>query len=387
MKVTGVQVNICEAEEKYKGTNRMRKCPHGVPGPLKTFGLATIFTDEGINGFYQVRAKDAYLFVDFVKNFLLGTDPFEKDRILGRFRPVIRRGGEWFPFHGYPIRIVGYAECCLWDIIGKALDKPVYKILGQCREKVPAYASSKHIPTVKENIEHFKDCISQGFRAFKLHPPSTNWIDPEMRRKISWKIDLQVARELKKIAGDDVTLLYDPVNTYDREVALIVGKEIESLGFYVYEDPMPTSDIEGNAKLCAELKIPIMLGEQLDDLYKYAELVRSQATDVLRCVLERIGGITSAMKLAHLAELHAMKMEPHSFGTQATQFAHLQVMLAMENNDFFESPVPQGTFDTDVVKDTIRIDEEGFVHAPEKSGLGFEVDEKKLKERTVKIIR
>ena len=150
---------------------------------------------------------------------------------------------------------------------------------------------------------------------------------------------------------------------------------------------MPTSDIEGNAKLCADLKIPIMLGEQLDDLYKYTELIRGQATDILRCVLERIGGITSAMKLAHLAELHAMKMEPHSFGTQATQFAHLQVMLAMENNDFFESPVPQGTFDTDVIKDTIRIDKEGFVHAPEKTGLGFEVDEKKLKERTVKIIR
>jgi len=92
------------------------------------------------------------------------------------------------------------------------------------------------------------------------------------------------------------------------------------------------------------------------------------------------------MKLAHLAELHAMKMEPHSFGNQSTQFAHLQVMLAMENNDFFESPVPQGTFDTDVIEDTIRIDEEGFVHAPTKPGLGFEVNEENLKKRTVKVI-
>ncbi len=387
MKITGVQINICKAEERYKGIDRMRSCPHGVPGPLKNFALATIFTDEHINGYYQIRPRDAHEFVDFVKNFLVGADPFDKDQILGRFRPVIRRGGERFPFHGYPMRIIGYAECCLWDIIGKALEKPIYKILGQCRDKIPAYASSKHIPTVKENIEHYKDCISEGFRAFKLHPPSTNWIDPEMRRKISWKTDLKVIYELKKLVGDDVTLLFDPVNTYDREIALIVGKEIESLGFYVYEDPMPTSDIEGNAKLCADLRIPIMLGEQLDDLYKYAELVRSQATDVLRCVLERIGGITPAMKLAHLAELHAMKMEPHSFGTQATQFAHLQVMLAMENNDFFETPVPQGTFDTDVIKDVIRIDDEGFVHAPTKPGLGFDVDEKKLRERTVKIIR
>lgn len=387
MKITGVQVNICEAEERYKGLDRMRSCPHGVPGPLKRFALATIYTDEQINGYYQIRPGDARVFVEFMKSFLVGRDPFDKDQILGRFRPVIRRGGEWFPFHGYPVRIVGYAECCLWDIIGKTLDKPVYKILGQCREKIPAYASSKHIPTLKENIEHYRDCITDGFRAFKLHSPSTNWTDPEMRRKISWKVDLEVIRELSKLAGDDVTLLFDPVNTYDREVALTVGKEIESLGFYVYEDPMPTSDIEGNAKLCADLKIPIMLGEQLDDLYKYSELVTRRATDILRCVLERIGGISAAMKLAHLAELNAMKMEPHSFGTQATQFAHLQVMLAMENNDFFESPVPQGTFDTDVIKDVIRIDEEGFVHAPQKPGLGFEVVEKKLKERTIKIIK
>jgi len=149
---------------------------------------------------------------------------------------------------------------------------------------------------------------------------------------------------------------------------------------------MPTSDIEGNAKLCEDLEIPVMLGEQLDDLYRYTELINNRAADILRCILERVGGITSGMKLAHLAELHAMKMEPHSFGNQTTQFAHLQVMLAMENNDFYEAPVPQGTFDTDVIKDTIRIDEEGFVHAPTKPGLGFEIDEKILRKRTKSIL-
>jgi len=386
LKITGAKVNIFEPEELKD--QRMRSCPNGVPRMSQTIGLAGITTDEGIEGYYEISGNEmaATRFVDFVKHYLVGSDPLDKDRLLGRFRPVIRRGGEWFPFYGSPMRLIGAAECCLWDIIGKAMEKPVYKLLGQCREKVLAYASSKHISTLKENMAHYKDCVSDGFRVFKLHPPSTNYIDPEMRRKISWKLDIKVCKELKKLAGDDITLIHDPVNSYDREVALIVGREIEELGFYVYEDPMPTSDIEGNAKLCQDLEIPVMLGEQLDDLYKYAELVRNRATDILRCILERVGGITPAMKLAHLAELHAMKMEPHSFGNQSTQFAHLQVMLAMENNDFFESPVPQGTFDTDVIEDTIRIDEEGFVHAPTKPGLGFEVNEENLKKRTVKVI-
>jgi len=386
MKITRAQVHICEPEEKYLDIDRMRNCPNGVPGPLERFGLARVFTDEDIEGCYQINPGDAEAFVDFVKGHLVGADPHDKDRLFGRFRPVIRRGGGWFPFYGRPIRVVGAAECCLWDIIGKAAGKPVYKVLGQCREKILAYASSKHIPTLEENIEHYEDCISEGFRVFKLHPPSTNWIDPEVRRKIGWKFDIEVARALRKLAGDDITLMHDPVNTYDREVALIVGREIENLGFYVYEDPMPTSDIEGNAKLCEDLQIPIMLGEQLDDLYKYAELVMNRACDILRCILERVGGITPAMKLAHLAELHAMKMEPHSFGNQATQFAHMQVMLAMENNDFYEVPVPQGTFDTDVIEDTIRIDDEGFVHVPTKPGLGFEVDENNLAKRTIRIV-
>lgn len=386
MKITGARVNIFEPEA-IEG-ERQRNCPNGIPRMSKTLGLARVTTDEGIEGFYEIPGTEGWAtqFVDFVNRYLVGADPFDKEMLLDRYQPVLRRGGEWFPFYGWPIRIVGFAECCLWDIVGKALGKPVYKVLGQRRKKLLAYASSKHVPTVKENIAHYEDCISEGFRVYKIHPPSTNYLDPDERRRISWKLDIEVCKAIKKLAGDDIPLILDPVNSYDREVALIVGREIEDLGFYVYEDPMPTSDIEGNARLCEDLKVPVMLGEQLDDLYKYAVLVRNHATDILRCILERIGGITSAMKLAHFADVNAMKLEPHSFGDQSTQFAHFHVMLAMDNSDFFEAPVPQGTFDTDVIEDTIRIDEEGFVHAPIKPGLGFSVNEENLKKRTIKII-
>jgi L-alanine-DL-glutamate epimerase-like enolase superfamily enzyme len=386
LKITGARVNIFEPEA-IEG-ERQRNCPNGIPRMSKTLGLARVTTDEGIEGFYEIPGTEGWAtqFVDFVNRYLVGADPFDKEMLLDRYQPVLRRGGEWFPFYGWPIRIVGFAECCLWDIVGKALGKPVYKVLGQRRKKLLAYASSKHVPTVKENIAHYEDCISEGFRVYKIHPPSTNYLDPDERRRISWKLDIEVCKAIKKLAGDDIPLILDPVNSYDREVALIVGREIEDLGFYVYEDPMPTSDIEGNARLCEDLKVPVMLGEQLDDLYKYAVLVRNRATDILRCILERIGGITSAMKLAHFADVNAMKLEPHSFGDQSTQFAHFHVMLAMDNSDFFEAPVPQGTFDTDVIEDTIRIDEEGFVHAPIKPGLGFSVNEENLKKRTIKII-
>lgn len=386
MKITEAKVHICEPEKRYKDTDRMRNCPNGVPGPLGRFGLARILTDEDVEGLYQIEPYNAQAFVAFVKNYLAGKDPYEKDRLMGRFMPFIRSPTSGhFLFYGYPMRVVGTAECCLWDIMGKAAGKPVYKLLGQCRDKLLAYGSSKFVLTLEENIAHYEDCIAEGFRVFKLHPPSTNWTDPEVRRKMV-KLDIQVLRAIKKLAGEEITLMHDPVNSYDREVALIVGRELEKLGFYVFEDPVPTSDIEGNAKLCEDLEIPIMLGEDLDDIYRYVELIRNRSADILRCILERIGGITPAIKLAHLAELNNMKMEGHSFGNQATQFAHLQVMLAMQNSDFYETPIPQGTFDTDVIKDTIRIDENGFVHAPTKPGLGFEIDEANLKKRTIEIV-
>ncbi len=386
MKITGARVHLFEPEALER--ERQRHCPNGIPRMAKTIGLARVTTDEGIDGFYEIPGTEGWAtqFVDFVQRYLVGADPLDKERLLDRYRPVLRRGGEWFPFYGWPIRIVGFAECCLWDIVGKAMDQPVYRLLGQRREKLLAYASSKHIPTLKENLAHYEDCVAAGFRVYKIHPPSTNYLDPDERRRVSWRRDIEVCKAIQKLAGDDVTLILDPVNSYDREVALTVGRVIEGLGFYVYEDPMPTSDLEGHAQLCDDLWIPVMLGEQLDDLYKYAALVRHRATDILRCILERIGGITPAMKLAHLADVNAMKMEPHSFGDQTTQFAHFHVMLAMENSDFFEAPVPQGTFDTDVITDTIRIDDEGFVHAPTKPGLGFTVNEDALTKRTIKTI-
>lgn len=335
-----------------------------------TLSLVRVFTDEGLEGNW-LQYGDAGDMVATLKQTLVGLDPFEKERHFGQYPPARRRG--------YWLRndLLCVIDVCLWDILGKALKQPVHRLLGTCREKVLAYASTQHMPRVQDYVETAHECYEQGFRAIKIHPPSTIG-------KGDWRTDIEVCKAVKEAMGDTMILLHDPVGVYDREQAIQVGRAIEKLGYYTYEDPLPTTDVEGYAELCRSLDIEVLGGEFITSLYGYTEYIRQHATDALRCLVENLGGITPVMKVAHLAEAYGMKCEPHSWGHQFTQTAHFQCMLAMHNNDFYELSVPQGVFEVPAVKDQIRVDKEGYVHATTKPGLGLEIDLDTLERTTVR---
>jgi len=338
-----------------------------------TLSLVRVFTDEGLEGNFMLYGnEEARSMARPLKQTLVGLDPFDKEKFFGQYPPV-RRRGYWLGNN-----LLCVIDVCLWDIIAKALKQPIHRLLGTCRDKVLAYASTQHMPRVEDYVETAQECYEQGFRAVKIHPPSTIG-------KGDWRTDIEVCRAVKQAVGEKMILLHDPVGVYDREQAIRVGRAIEKLGYYTYEDPLPTTDVEGYAELCRSLDIEVLGGEFMTSLYGYTELIRRHATDALRCVMENIGGITPTMKVAHLAEAYGMKCEPHSWGHQLTQAAHFQCMLAMYNNDFFELPVPQGVFDVPAVKDIIRVDKEGYVHAPTKPGLGLEPDLAALEKTTVRV--
>lgn len=333
--------------------------------------LVRLFTDEGLEGNWMLYGN-AGAVTGQLKRALVGLDPFEKEKHFGQYPPV-RRRGYWLGND-----LLCAIDVCLWDILGKALKQPVHRLLGTCRDKVLAYASTQHMPRLEDYVETAHECLEQGFRALKVHPPSTI-------AKGDWRTDIQVCEAVKEAVGDEMTLLHDPVGVYDREQAVKVGRAIERLGYYTFEDPLPTTDVEGYAELCRSLDIQVLGGEFIHSMYGYTEFIRQHATDALRVLVENVGGVTPAMKVAHLAEAYGMKCEPHSWGHQFTQAAHFQCMLAMHNNDFFELTVPQGVFEVPAVKDTFRVDKEGYVHASTKPGLGLEIDQDVLEKTTVKV--
>ncbi|MGE5568051.1 MAG: mandelate racemase/muconate lactonizing enzyme family protein [Rhodospirillales bacterium] len=347
---------------------------------MKGGRLASVVTASGIEGNYTLGTRYWHPdwnnegWVQFARRVLMGRNALDRPQFTSQWVEPKRRRGQ----SSYASAI----DNCLWDIAGKAVGLPVYKILGAYRHKVLAYASSQHLKTVDDFVEDVLKAKAEGFKAYKIHPPE---LPPHQGS--DYKLDIEVCKAVRKAAGDDFILLHDPVGVYTRHEAMLVGRVIQDLNYVAYEDPIPTSDVEGLAQLCSALDIPIHAGEFIFSIYDYAEYIRRGAVDVLRFIVDNIGGITGGMKVAALAECHGMECAPHNWGDALDHAVHFHCELAMPNNVWFEMTLPQGSSDRPYIKDKIRIDKDGYVRAPVKPGLGYEIDYNELDKLTVSIER
>jgi L-alanine-DL-glutamate epimerase-like enolase superfamily enzyme len=179
----------------------------------------------------------------------------------------------------------------------------------------------------------------------------------------------------------------DSVGVYSRQEALAVGRVLDELKFVAFEDPIPTKDIDGLAELCRVLDVPIHIGEFIFSMYDYGEYIRRGAVDVVRFIVDNVGGITGGMKIAALAECFGLECAPHNWGETLDHAVHFHCELAMPNNVWFEMTVPQGVYDQPWMKDKIRVASDGCVHAPLKPGLGYEIDRNILDNMTQRLER
>ena len=343
--------------------------------------LASVVTRSGIEGNYTLGERYWHPdwnnagWVEYAKGVLAGKNALDRPGLTSQWDPPKRRRGQ----SSYASAI----DNCLWDIAGKAVGLPVYQLLGAYRHKVMAYASSQHLRTVDQFVESVEKCKAEGFKAYKIHPPELE----SRGGGDDYRLDMEVARAVRKAGGDDFLLLMDPVGVYSRQEALAVGRLLDELKFVAFEDPIPTKDIEGLAELCRALDVPIHIGEFLFSIYDYAEYVRRGAVDVVRFIVDNVGGISEGMKLAAMAECFGMECAPHNWGGTLDHAVHFHCELAMPNNVFFEMTVPQGVYDEPYMKDRIRIAPDGYVYAPTKPGLGYEIDRGKLENLTKSLER
>lgn len=342
--------------------------------------LAGVVTASGIEGNYTLGTRYWHPdwnnegWLGYAKGLLLGKSALDRPALTSQWVPAKRRRGQ----SSYASAI----DNCLWDVLGKAVGLPVYQILGAYRDKVLAYASSQHLRTVDEFVESALKCKAEGFRAYKIHPPE---VPPHGGS--NYRLDMEVSKAVRKAVGEDFLLLMDPVGVYNRDEAMRVGRLLDELGFVAYEDPIPTTDVEGYVQLCQALDVPIHAGEFIFSIYDYSEYVRRGAVDVLRFIVDNVGGITGGMKIAAMAECFGMECAPHNWGDTLDHAVHFHCELAMPNNVFFEMTVPQGVYDRPWMKDRIRVAKDGYVYAPTKPGLGYEIDRNVLDNLTKRLER
>ncbi|MGD0128649.1 MAG: mandelate racemase/muconate lactonizing enzyme family protein [Terriglobia bacterium] len=341
--------------------------------------IAAIVTKGGIEGNYTLAERYWHPnwsnlgWLEYAKRLLPGRSVLELPALTSQWTPSKRRVGQ--------LSYASAIDNCLWDILGKAVNLPVYQLLGAYKNRVRAYASSQHLKTVGDFVADLQHAKGEGFTAYKIHPPEM----PD--GGADYRLDIEVAKAVRQSAGDTFTLLFDSVGVYTRDEAMKVGRVLDQLGFVSFEDPIPTTDIEGLAQLAQALDVPITIGEFIVSPYDYAEYIRRRACDVVRFVVDNIGGITGGMKVARLAECFGMECQPHNWGTALDHAVHFHCELAMPNCVWFEMTQPQGITDRPYFKDKIRIDKDGYIPAPTKPGLGYEIDRNVLDNLTARIER
>jgi len=345
--------------------------------PVRTTGFAfyKVCTDEGIVGIGPCSAR-----VDpSVGSSLIGHDPAYVERFWDIYMSgrgaVLGRGS------------CGGLEIALWDIVGKTVGKPVYKLLGAYRDKVMAYAATAQLHSPEEHAKEAAEFREMGIKAIKLrlhrHRPEE---------------DLEVVKAVRDAVGEEMMILVDAnqnnvSNHYDywsRRTALTVARELEKLDVYWLEEPLPRRDLEGLAELSTKLDLYIAGGEHSTNIYQFRDALFRGAYDIVQpdVILGNIGMI-GIRKVSVIADSVGRLVVPHVSGGGNNGLylaATLQALGTIRNCPFIEYTLepPALTAETlqVILKEPIVIDSNGYVEIPQKPGIGIELDEEAIAKYT-----
>jgi L-alanine-DL-glutamate epimerase-like enolase superfamily enzyme len=343
-----------------------------VAGGSCELGLVAIETDAGLTGHAFLGSSnrganfDAASLIKYLKPLVIGQNPLDRESIYQKMWPRNRNT---------TLRCIGAVDVALWDLAGKIAGLPIHRLLGSYRDSVPAYASSEVLPSKEAYAEEAARIKAAGFHGYKMHPPAV------------WQEDIEICRHVRKAVGDGYRLMLDSTWSYNYVEALRVGRALEELEFYWFEDPLDADDITNYVKLRQKLDIPIMATEYSPGGFQaFAPWVTMQATDFLRGDVAVKGGITALLKIAHLAEAFHMNLEVHHGGNSLNNVANLHVIYAIPNSEYFEVLLPDATQKYGLAEDLV-VGRDGLVRLPDGPGLGARIDLELIERKKTSVLR
>jgi L-alanine-DL-glutamate epimerase-like enolase superfamily enzyme len=332
--------------------------------------LVKVTTDEGITGWGEAHHGRAHTAVaklidTTLKQLVLGMDPLETAAVwekMYRFQLASHGMGA-----GACLAISGI-DMALWDIRGKALRLPLYKLLGGTRKAVPAYAGGVSLgyQPPASLVEEAGKALEQGYQALKLR------VGDAVPR------DIERMRAVRK-SFETIEILTDANIGYSVEDVRRVMPVMDELQVRWLEEPFPAHDYRSYREAKSFGRTPLAAGENHYTRFEFNRVIEDGAITILQPDLSKTGGITEALRIAALASAWKLPVHPHSSMTGVNHAATIHFLASIDNGGYFEGDVSRANkFRDELVDNPGLVDRDGHVWPLDKPGIGVEVNEEFL---------
>ena len=312
----------------------------------RNFVFARVRTDDGLEGVGEARPvnreEPVAAYLDAIAHrYVIGSDPFNIEDL------VLRITRDDFEVPGATeMTAIAIVEIACWDIIGKSLNQPVYRLLGgACRDRIPAYANGWY--TGERTPEAFaaaaRRVVDRGYRALKLDPfgaGAGELTREEHRRSVA------LVEAVRDAIGPDVEIFVEMHGRFAAAQAIALARDLERLRPGWIEEPVPPEQPASLAQVAAHVAIPIATGERLHTRAAFRDLFAAGATDIVQADITHCGGLLESKKIAAMADAYNLLMAPHNVGASVSTAAALHFAACTPNvkiqeyfNDFAEPHV------------------------------------------------
>ena len=356
--------------------------------------LVELITDEGLVGVGEAGvaygiggAAAAGMIKDLVEGLLLGKDPSRIEALWTEMydHSFWAKGGGPIVFAG-----ISAIEQALWDIKGKALEVPVYELLGgKFRDHVRAYANgwSYTCVTPDDYARAAERVVGDGYTALKCYPLAT----PNGRAGITHvslrSVDRAFAdlafdrvRAVRRAAGVGIDIMVDLSGGLTTDETIRFCRRLEELDILFVEEPVDPFDTAALKKVSEHVAIPIALGERIYTRYGFRPILECHAADILQPDIGNTGGIMEVKKIAAMAEAYNMRIQPHICGSPVSTAAALQLDACIANfmiQEIYPYRVPEHF---QIVDHPPELEARGGnLLIPDRAGLGINLVEDRVR--------
>jgi D-galactarolactone cycloisomerase len=377
MKITAIRSHVlqCDMPEElgYSQQYYARRTAH----------LVEVETDEGVTGWGEcfgpgnIALANKGIVEKVIQPMVLGMDPLDRDVIWHKVYNLMRDHGQ----KGMPLQSLSGVDIALWDIAGKVMGQPIHKLIGGAhRTSVQAYGYGMMLKreSVADHVARFVDEAAEikamGFAAVK------------MKLGLGARDDVKLAEAVRKGVGDDFDFMADANHCYTTSDALFVGRALDELGAYWFEEPVAPEDLDGYRELRAGLKLNISGGEAEFNRWGWRAILENRGLDIAQPEVCALGGISEYLRVLALCHAHFTPVINHVWGSAVAVATNLQLLAAMPplpgglfpREPWLEFDTTENRFRDDLLETPLDIQGQmaatGAVAIPIGPGLGIEPD-------------